>query len=167
MAIGWFVCPYVVENNPNGFPFYRRRPVFHTLLAQIVADGGAWAGSECLGNHLVAKIRASEETLAAISTLDNVIRLPKTLLSQSLSDLTSQQKTAIVNKLRSLGYSLAEIRDALGNNIGDKTVGDVLRFAIKRRLTPRFDADLGIMVLDGAERPTKSINATDDEVSNI
>lgn len=166
MAIAWFLAKFTVINNPSGWPYYRRIEPWREYLADIASVNGVWAGAECLGNHLVAKIRASQETLDAIAALPDVIRLPKNLLSASLSDLTAQQKTVIVNKLQEMGYPLSEIRDSLGNNVGTKTLGDVLRFAAKRRLTPRFDKDQGVMVLDGAERSTKSIDLVDDEVSN-
>jgi hypothetical protein len=166
MAIGWFLSPYTITYNPTGWPKSKRTPAFLSLSKEIFGDGGAWAGSEGLGNYLVAKIRASEDTLNQIAALPNVTRLTKTLLSQSLGDLTAGQKTVIVNKLRDMGYPLSEIRDHLGDDIATKTLGDVLRFAVKRRLTPRFDEAQGILVLDGNERPTKSIDATDDEVTN-
>ena len=163
MAIGWFICPYITENNPGGWPYYHRRPPF---LDIVHADGGAWAASEGLGNHVVAKVRASDGALASIAALPNVVRIPnKTVLSQSLSDLTVAQRNTLTNKLQAIGYSLTEIRAQLGNDIRSKTLGDVLRFVLRRRLTPRFDTAQGIMVLDGAERPTKSIEAVNSEVA--
>jgi len=164
MAIGWFICPYLVENNPGRWPKYKRTVPFKHIVAQMNVEGGTWAGSECLGNHIVVKIRASTETLQLVNDIAGVIRLPKNLLSSALSDLTVQQKTVIVNKLRDLGYPISEIREHLGSDISDKTLGDVLRFAVRRRLTPRFDETIGEMVLDGPERPTNSIDKIDDMV---
>jgi len=168
MSVAWFIAPYTIWVNPdpNGFPKWTRRPKFLELSSQIFGDGGAWAGSEALGNVIIAKIRASDQTLNAIAALTGVIRLPKNMLSHSLSDLTSQQKSTIVNKLRNMGYPLQEIRDNIGSDIGEKTLGDVLRFAARRRLTPRLDTTSGELVVDGDTRPTKSIDATDDEVAN-
>ena len=165
MAIAWFLCPYIVEGNGTGFPKWRRKPAFWSLVPDISSDGGQWGASEGLGNYMVAKIRASAATLNAIAALPDVTRLPKTLLSSPLSDLTANQKTAIKNKLTGMGYPVAEILEHLGEDIGDKTLGDVLRFAVRRRFTPRWDDVEGKLVVDGNERPTKSIDATDDEVS--
>lgn len=165
MPVAWFVCPYVVEGDGTGWPKWRRRPAFHSLVHKISADGGQWSGAEGLGNFLVVKIRASDATLNEIAALPTVVRLPKNLLSSSLSDLSAAQRTAIVNKLEAMGYTTTEIRDSLGNNIGQKTLGDVLRFAVKRRFTPRWDDGSGKFVLDGDKRPTRSIDLVDDEVS--
>ena len=166
MSIAWFISPYNVEKDVKYPGHWKRTPKILELQNQIFGDSGAWAGSEALGNVVVAKIRASDQTLNNIAALTGVIRLPKNLLSQSLSDLTATQKNAIVNKLRNMGYPLQEIRDYLGNDIASNTLGDVLRFAVRRRLTPRLDTTSGELVVDGDERPTKSIDATDDEVSN-
>jgi hypothetical protein len=119
---------------------------------------------EVLGNVCVAKIRASDATLTQIAALPGVIRLPKQLLSESLSDLTNQQKTAIVDKLGTLGYTTSEIRNSLGNNIGNKTLGDILKFAATRRVTPRREGDT--LVFDGPVRPCgRSIESVDSGVS--
>lgn len=168
MPIAWFIAPYVTWVNPdtNGWPKWRRQPKFLELASQIYGDGGTWAGSEALGNVVIAKIRASDTTLDNIAALVGVIRLPKNMLSHTLADLTAAQKNAIVNKLRNMGYPLQEIQDNIGADIGDKTLGDVLRFAVRRRFTPRLDTGTGELVVDGDPRPTKSIDATDDEVAN-
>jgi hypothetical protein len=167
MPVAWFICPYITEYNPPDIPLKAiRKPAFYELYAEIHQGGGNWAGAECLGNHLVVKVRASEETLSKINALTGVIRIPKTLLGESLADLTANQKTAVRNKLENLGYSTAEIRNDLGTDIGSKTLGDLLRFAAKRRLTPRVDDVSGLLVLDGAERKTKPIADVDKEVED-
>lgn len=168
MAVGWFLAPYTIEPPTTEWPKGRRLTPWRPLLARICnEDGGAWAGAECLGNHLVAKIRASEVTLAEIAALPGVARLPKALLSSPLADLTPQQKAAIRNKLEVLGYTLAEIRADLGNDIGERILRDVLRFALKRRFGFRFDEPSQTLVFDGPERPIgKPVESIDSEVSD-
>ncbi len=163
MAIAWFICPYKRETFNVG-PFVGRYCAMMDFSPQIKADGGAWSESEVLGNHAIVKVRASAETLDLINAAQGFIRLPKTLLTESLSSLTNAQKTAIVDKLKALGYTITEIRDNLGNNIGNKTLGDVLRFAARRRLKPRYDKDTDTILLDGPEQPVRPIENVDGAI---
>ena len=63
-----------------------------------------------------------------------------------------------------LGYNTAEIRADLGQNIGNKTLRDVIRFALKRRLKPRYDEPTNSIVLDGPEQVCKTAETLDGEV---
>ena len=112
---------------------------------------------------MVAKIRASETTLSDVNAILGVIRLPKNSINDSLADLTTAQKNAIKDKLISIGYPLSEIRQRFGNNIDlqNYTLADVLRFALKRRLKPRFGDATRTVVIDGPEQPTRSLEDID------
>ena len=153
MAIGWFLVPY------DHFPLHPLGPVrvcgMNRYTAAIALDGGAWSESECLGDHAIVKVRALDTTLTTIAQTAGFQRLPKDLLNDALNTLSNAQKDAITNKLQALGYSLAEIRADLGNNIGTKTLRDVLRFALKRRLKPRWNGTA--IVLDGAEQVCRTV----------
>lgn len=162
MPVAWFICPYKIKIVGGRQLRYCAMSDFHS---QIVADGGAWAESEVLGNVAIVKVRALEATLEIINAATGFVRLPKDHLSMQLSDLTPTQKTEIVSKLQAMGYPLAEIRDRLGDDIGTHTLGDVLRFAATRRRKPRWDSTLGEIVIDGPDQPTRSIDELDDTVT--
>jgi hypothetical protein len=134
------------------------------FTSQIYADGGAWAETEVLGNHAIVKVRASDITLLAIKNGEGFTMLPKNVLTATLSDLTANQKTAIRNKIESLGYSTQEIRDKLGNDIGSKTLADVLRFIATRKRMPRVDQNTQTIICDGAEKQTTPIEVIDGVV---
>jgi hypothetical protein len=72
------------------------------------------------------------------------------------------------NKLLSLGYSGAELNAAfpLGWN-GPYVIRDVLRFALTRRLKPRYDAATDTIVLDGPVQPTATPEEIDAAVGNV
>ena len=163
MSIAWFICPYKTKT-VMGRP--ARYCAMDDFTQQIIyTEGGAWTESEVLGNVAIVKVRASDTTLTTVAQAAGFIRLPKSLLSEPLSSLTVQQKNIISNKLQAMGYTITELRDALGTDLGSKTLGDVLRFAAKRRLKPRYDQASGQIVLDGPEQPTRSIDDLNDTVN--
>jgi hypothetical protein len=130
--------------------------------ATINSDGGAWSETEVLGNRAIVKVKASAQTL---QTLDAEFkRLPKTLLTDSLSDLSLGVKTAIKNELLDMGYTLTEIVNALGADIGQKTFADLLRFIATRRLKPRYDSQSDTIVCDGDVQTCKSVDIVNGEV---
>jgi hypothetical protein len=131
---------------------------------QIYSQGGQWAETEVLGNYAIVKVRASDATLTTIAATEGFQRLPLTLLTESLSSLTGAQRTSIRNRLIAMGYTDTEINTALGANIGQRTLGQVLRFAASRRLKPRYDAMQDLIVLDGPVQTCRLIEDVDNEV---
>lgn len=164
-ALAWFVCPYTQVTNAQAawvLPgWVGRYPAVADFASQIGVDGGAWAAGEILGNMVLAKVRASAATLNAINQAANVLRIPSHVdLTDTLGDLTAQQRTAILNELLALGYSQSEVMDALPVDWQSVTLGQVLRFAATRRFRSRVDK--GGFVFDGprlACRPVEEIAA--------
>lgn len=168
MPVSWYLCPYERITGPGGRP--TRAPAIRDFAAQIGADGGDWRASECLGDAAVAKVRASQATLDAIAAAAGIVRIPPrfTDLTQTLGDLTSGERTAIRNKLLALGYTSTEISNALGGNLSGwrtKTLRDVLRFALTRRLKPRYDAATDTIVCDGPVQATTPVEDVDAGVA--
>lgn len=162
MAIAWYLCPYNARNwRRVNDARYCAMQDFDDL---IKADGGAWAETEVLGNHAVVKVRASATTLTTINAAVGFTRLPKDRLGDPLSDLTTQQKTAIRNKVLELGYTAQEITDRFGSDLGAYTLRDVLRFVATRRLEARYDDVLQQVVLDGAVVTPRSIESVDEGI---
>lgn len=162
--MAWFIVPYDTVTSPTNPNRPARQCAMNRFNEAIAADGGKWAEAECLGNHAVVKVQALAATLATIAAETGFQRLPKDLLDTSLSDLSNAQKNAIENKLQALGYNTTEIRADLGQNIGNKTLRDVIRFALKRRLKPRYDEASNTIILDGPEQVCKTAEAVDAEV---
>lgn len=163
MTIAWFIAPY--KHDPlNIHP--GRYCSMNDYIDLIVADGGAWAGTEVLGNVDLVKVRASDATLATIAADVNIMRIPSHWkLSDTLGDLTAGQKNAILNKAQALGYSLAEIQTRFPADLGTYTLGDVLRFIATRRLRDRYDADTDTIICDGIEQPVTPIWDVDGRVT--
>lgn len=161
--MAWFIVPYDLVIGHTG-KRNRRVCAMDRFTTLIQADGGKWSESECLGNHAIVKVSALPTTLTLLAAEPGFQRIPKDALDDSLSSLSNAQKTAITNKLESLGYPTAEIRADLGNNIGTKTLRDVLRFALKRRLKPRYDPIGDTVILDGPVQVCKTIEAVNAEV---
>jgi hypothetical protein len=165
VAVSWFICFMVrVEPGPTGRP--RRDCALRPFSAQIRGAGGDWKYTEVLGGYAVCKVRASAELLATIGGTPNVLRLNLDRLDRRLSELPSNVRTAIRNRLEQMGYSVAEISGRFPGAIGQYTVGEALRFAAQRRLTPRWDDVQQQIVLDGAYVACTSVDAIDAAVSN-
>lgn len=145
--IAWFICPYKRQIPPIRPP--TRYCAMQDFSDQINADGGEWSETEVLGNCALVKVRASAATLTETNQAPEFMRFPKTALSDTLSDLTAGQRQAMKDKLLEMGYPLAEIREALGDDLMDVTLGDVLRFAARRRREGRYDHMSGNIVFDG------------------
>jgi len=162
MPIAWYICPYK-RRNPGQTPPVRYCAMddFTTL---IETDGGRWAESECLGNHAVVKVRAAAATLATINAEPGFTRLPKDALDDPLSSLTNAQKTALRNLITGLGYSLAELQDVFGSDIGQHTVRGVLAFICQRRLKPRYDVATDSIILDGPVQLPRSLESIEADV---
>jgi hypothetical protein len=168
MAIAWFVCQYKVTSGPAGLT-NRRYCAMDDFTPQINADGGAWSESEVLGGYALVKVRASSGTLTTIGNTATFQRIPTWVsLDQTLESMTSAQRTALLNKIQAMGYTLAEIQAALGTNLAGwrtHTLGDLLRFAAQRRLKPRWDDVQKQIVLDGVLQACKPVAQVDAEVS--
>ena len=163
MAIAWFICPYKRRITGKQY-FPQRYCAMDDFTSQINADGGKWSETEVLGSVAIVKVRASDITLATIAAETGFHRLPKNRLDDSLSDLTTAQKNAIRNKLTDMGYTLQELHDALGNDLGAVTLRQVLKFATTRRLKPRYDSVNDAIVCDGDIQPVKALELVDQEI---
>jgi hypothetical protein len=158
MAIGWYLVPY---KRLAGERFPVRYCAMDDFTAAIRVEGGDWAETEVLGNRAIVKVRASAASLAAIDAEPGFVRLPKDRLNDSLASLSAGQKTALRNILTDMGYTLAEIQAALGADIGQKTLADVLRFMATRRKKPRYDRDADEIILDGDDQPCRMVESVD------
>jgi hypothetical protein len=162
MPVAWFFVPY--KRRPGSDPI--RYCAMDDFTAQIVGDGGNWREAECLGNHAVVKVRASVGTLLAINAEAGFRRVPVERLDDSLATLTLIERLGLRDFLvNTLGYPLAELQERFLGDLGDYTLGDVLRFALRRRLKPRYDAAADSIVLDGPVQPTITPEAVDAGVA--
>ena len=159
--IAWFICQY--KRRPDAFD-PTRYCAMDDFTSLILTDGGAWAETEVLGGRAIVKVRASSTTLDTLAATIDFRRLPKIKLDDSLSDLTAAQRNVIVQDLRDMGYTSVEIQAELGTDIRQKMLGDVLRFAAKRRLTPRYDAVTDTIPLDGPVQACRPLSSVDNEV---
>lgn len=153
MAIGWFVVPMLIKDSRIPPYFKMRYCAMDNHTATIYADDGNWRESEVLGNHALVRVRASAATLINLNSVSGFLRiLSKVDLSETLGDLTAAQRTAVLNKLQALGYTLAEIQVALGGTLAgwrSRTFGDLLRFIAKRRKKPQsIDANGDVVFSD-------------------
>lgn len=136
MPIGWFIAPYKRDLSE---PTPTRYCAMDDATSLIRADGGDWHESEFLGNRAIVKVRASAATLSAIATAPGIKRLPKNRFDDPLSDLSNAQKRAIRDELLDAGYTFQEFQARFGNDIGNFTLGDIIRFAVTRRRKVRWD----------------------------
>jgi hypothetical protein len=149
MAIGWFICPFKRKTR-FGQPV--RYCAMNDFTATIRANGGRWSEVEFLGDRTLVKVNASAATLTTIAGTATFRRIPLAALNDSLSTLSSAQRTAIRDELLSAGYTLAEFNAAIPN-LATATLGDVLRFALTRRKRARFDQPTGTIICDGPDSP--------------
>ncbi len=163
MAIAWFVCPYTRLLTGMGV----RKPIRYCAMQDfhdaILADGGAWAETEVLGDRAIVKVKASAATLSLIASTPTFRRIPLALLDDPLSTLTAGQRTAIRNEILDAGYSLTEI-DAALPDFSAVTLRQVLQFLATRRCKPRYDALSDAIVLDGPVQGCCSIDDLDGAV---
>jgi hypothetical protein len=157
MPVGWFIAPYKRRDPSPGE--IGRYCAMDDFTAQIVADGGAWAETEILGNAALVKVRAAAGTLTTIAAGSGFLRIPNHFdLNDTLGDLTAGQRNAILNELQTLGYSPAEITAALPANWATVTLGQLLRFAAGRRLRPRYDSGTDTIICDGPPQPVLPVD---------
>jgi len=162
MTIAWFIAAY---KRRTGAPRPTRYCAMDDFTAAILGDGGWWAETEILGDRAIVKIRASAATIADIAAAATGIkRLPKDRLDDSLASLSPAVRSALRAELQDMGYSLAEIGAHFGSDLGNFTLGDVLRFAASRRLKPRYDAGSDSILCDGPTQPCRPLDSVDAEV---
>lgn len=162
MPVGWYIVPYVRDTRP-GAPGPARYCEMDDYTAEIQGYGGWWTETEVLGNRAIVKVRARAAVLTALNAL--FTRLPKNLLDDSLADLSTAAKQKIKDELLDMGYTPAEILTHIPGDLGDYTLRDVLRFAARRRLKPRYDSGTDTFILDGVEQACRAIASVDAEVS--
>lgn len=164
MPTAWFICPYKIKKNMRIMGRPVRYCAMDDFTGQIHKDGGTWAESEIMGNIAIVKVRASEGTLQKIGRGEGFERLEKEGLNDSLSDLSTNRKNTLEQKLVLIGYPLSEVRQHLGSDIGAKTLGEFLRFAARRRLKPRYIEATDEVICDGIEQPCRPIDELDKMV---
>lgn len=162
MPTAWFICPY---KRVVGASIPTRYCAMDDFTPQIYAEGGAWSETEILGDQAIVKVRASAPTIAAIVGAGvGFQRLPKDALDASLADLTAGQKNALKAWLTAAGYTAQELQQALGSDLAQRTLRDVLVFATRRRLKPRYDQPTDKIVLDGEAQTCTPISQVDAAV---
>ncbi len=162
MPVAWYIIPYkrrVGSRRP------RRYVEIDDYTSQIRAAGGDWSETEVLGNRALVKVRASAGILAALNDVPGFRRIPKDRLDDSLSDLSAGVKTALRNEIFDMGYTVSEVQDKFGSDLGAYTLRDVLRFMTRRRRKPRYDSGADEIVLDGLNQPCRDIDSVDFAVT--
>lgn len=159
MAIAWYIVPYEIKEQ-HGEKY--RRVAICNYSKQIRDSGGAWTETEILGDRAIVKVRASDAILSALNT--KYKRLPKDRLDDSLSNLPENVKMALKNEILDMGYSIDEIRERFGNDLGQYTLRDVLKFMTKRRLKPRYDSETDTIFVDGIVQKCRSIESVNSEI---
>lgn len=150
-SIGWYLVPNALRpaTRPGGNP-YSIYCAMDDYTAQIQGDGGDWSNTEVLGGYNIVKVRASDAVLANLDDL--FLRIPVAALDNKLSSLTAAQKSRIHTILNNMGYSDADIQDALGDyaKIGQKTLRQLLNFVASKRQVARYSAATDSILYDGA-----------------
>ncbi len=159
-ASGLFLAPYK-RRLPAPAP--SRYCAMDDFTAQIRASGGRWAETEILGNVCLVKVRASSTLLTTIAATSGFFRIPLDRLDAPLSSLSTTQRNNLRSRVLVLGYTSTEFNTAIPN-LAAATLGDVLRFAARRRLQPRYDVATDTIVLDGLAQPVRPIESVDQEV---
>lgn len=138
----WYIVPYTqdpIETIPT------RYCEIDDFTSELNEFNARWHELEILGNRAIVVIDAPQAVLNFLDT--EFKRLPKNRLNDSLADLPQAVKSALLNELVEAGYPLAEIRARFGSDLSSYTLGDVLRFAAKRRHVISFDYKSGQIVL--------------------
>jgi hypothetical protein len=153
MAAGWFFADTERWHDPDRPTLVAyRHAIWLRWMAQILAAGGTFRDEETLGAQYVVRVTGVPAALLTqIAGDPGVDRVPADLLDDPLSTLTNQQKNALRSKLAELGYATTEINEAFPGDLGQYTVRQVLRFALRRRRRPRYDSASDAIVWDGPE----------------
>lgn len=134
MPSAWFLMPFkVFEQRPDRDTRALEINFDPVVLDAYRTDGGEMRQIECRGNHALIKLRAfTQDTLDKVAGLPGTTRITTKQLNETLSDLTPAQKTALRNLIVGLGYALADVQAALGPDIGNRTVREVLRYIVSQ-----------------------------------
>jgi len=158
----WYIAPYKIREtifSPVGGPV--RYCAMDDYTQQIIyADGGKWSEIEILGDRAIVKVLAEEVTLIILNSVFK--RIPKDRLDDSLSDLSTAIKTTLKNEILDQGYTIQEIKNSLGNDLGAKTLRDVLKFMASKKLHPRLQD--GDIVFDGDFVSCNDVEVIDGKV---
>ena len=137
------------------------------FTSQIRGGGkvvGMWSETEVIGNYAIVKVNATQAVLDTINAAPNFLMIPATRLEDTLTSLTSAKKTQLQNKIVSLGYTLQEMRTALGNDLAAITLRQLLVFIASRRQLVRYDANTDQIISDGPILACKPVTQLDKEV---
>lgn len=160
MPVAWYIVPYKIRADEAELIRY---PAIDDYTRQIYANGGRWAETEILGDRCIVKVRAAAAVLTALDGI--YTRIPKDRLDDSLASLPGAVKVALRNEILDAGYSLAEIQNRFGSDLGQHTLRDVLRFMATRRITCRPDHVNRVFIFDGPAVSCDDIDRIDVEVS--
>lgn len=164
MAIGFYIVP--MKRATGGWVTVATRYCAMDDYTQqiIYTYDGAWTESEILGNRAIVKVRAPAQLLEFLDTVPGFRRLPRNRLNDSLADLPTGVKSALRDELLDMGYTMDEVHDRFGSDLGQHTLGDVLRFMATRRLKPRYNPADDTIYVDGEVQACRSIESVDEEV---
>lgn len=166
MPVGWYIVPFRKDEAYAGPLLASQDLAIIDHEAAIIASGGAFAWVRILGQRAIVKVRAST---AVLQTLNGVYkRLPKNSFNDSLADLSGPVKAALRDEALDQGYTLAEIQARFGNDLGQYTLAEVLRFMATRRRKPRYDEGTDTVIEDGdiVTIPADALDKIEAEVSN-
>lgn len=161
MPTAWYVVQYRRDAR-EGAPGPSRYCEMDDYSEQIYSGGGQWSETEVLGGYALVKVRASQAILDALASLFR--RLPVDKLDDPLSSLSPQVKATLRDWILDMGYEIEEIRNRFGDDLGQYTLRDVMKFMARRRLKPRYDVPTDEIVLDGPVQPVKPVETVDAEV---
>jgi hypothetical protein len=151
MPVAWFFAPGVRKDTRIGPT--RSNLIAANYTAALSADGGEWHAVEAYGDYFAVKVRCNTAaTLQTIAADPQIVRVPLAALNDPTSSLSAAQRSAIVNLLTSMGFTSEEINAQFPDGWdGAYTVRQIVKFAVHKRLTPRYDSASDQIVLDGAE----------------
>ena len=129
--IAWFIVPY--KTRILGSLGTVRYCAMDDYSAQLKAVGGVWHEVEILGGKAIVKVRAPAGAITALNAIPGFVRVPLDALNESLSSMTTAQRTALRQFILDCGYTMSEVQAGLGSTLMDRTIGDVLRFLATRR----------------------------------
>lgn len=151
----WWLCRYVKSVGEFNKPFVRVS-AFELYYHDLVRDGAKWRYEEIAGNRALVRAEMSDALAQTIAMDVNCLPLPLNRLDQTLGELSPQARSTLQDLAVEMGYSLTEIRNRLGNNLANVTLGQLLRFLASRRIKPRYNADKTDVVFDGPVIPLRS-----------
>lgn len=151
----YVLAPYERRVGPGG------RPARRCALARILPDqkaGGTepFVEAEGLGGFAVALI-VDDDLRAQAAAAPGILAFPKIPLTATLGEVNASTRSELRDAAAAMGYTMAEIRQALGTDLASVTLLRLLRFMVSRRRRPRYDPDTDSIVLDGAETSTSPL----------